>query len=101
MNKAQAIREVLESGWSQVRFTKADGTESTLDCTTNTDLIPESALPKGTGREAPDHLVRVYARCREGWRSFHADRVLQIDDYGLDFALSRVTDDKYERTDEL
>jgi hypothetical protein len=94
MNKAVAIREILESGWGQVRFTKADGTETTLDCTTNIHLIPESAVPKGTGRELPDHLVRVYARCRKGWRSFHADRVLQIDDYDLDLVLSRIIGDK-------
>ena len=68
------LRTLLQSNVLNVTFTKSDGTERIMRCTTNPELIPSDDLPQGK-RGTPDHLVKAYDLEADGWRSFVAERV--------------------------
>lgn len=81
-NKA-ALKNALHVGTWTVEFTKVDGTLSVMECTLDPSLIPpkppadlNSVLSAVT--QPPEHLLRVYATDRQGWRSFVVDNVTKI-----------------------
>lgn len=63
-------------------FEKKDGTERTMICTTNSDIINEYN-PSGTnftGRTVtvPEHQVRVFDVQKKAWRSFCTDSIISF-----------------------
>ena len=81
----QWLKEHLHHGEVTITFTKIDGTERTMRCTTCPDLLPpapivevdESAPPKKERKENPD-VARVYDLDKGDWRSFRFDSVTNI-----------------------
>lgn len=74
------MMDILRDGRVKVTFTKVDGTERVMECTLNSDLIPEEkrptpAKPKadGTLRKESEEVVRAYAFDVNDWRSFRMD----------------------------
>lgn len=70
------IKKLLSTGIIEVTFTKKDGTERVMKCTTKSSNIPEEKQPIGeeTSKENTE-IVRVYDVEHDGWRSFRVDSV--------------------------
>ena len=73
---------LLREGRQTVTFTKVDGTERVMECTLNTDLIPEDKQPveskpkaDGTPKKESTEVIRVFAFDVQEWRSFRVDSV--------------------------
>ncbi len=72
----------LKMGPVTVTFTKKDGTERVMNCTLQSDLLPEeplkeSAEPKKERKENADTL-RVFDLEKKEWRSFIIKSIKQI-----------------------
>ena len=60
-----------------VKFTKADGEEREMKCTTNLRYIPEEKMPKKSDEGNNDRkLFIVFDTEKSEWRSFRYERVL-------------------------
>lgn len=74
------LKSHLKHGPVTVIFTKKDGTERTMLCTTKSELVPqveESVEPKRE-KKANEDLMSVYDLEAKGWRSFRWDSVKQV-----------------------
>lgn len=75
------IKGVLVANKVTVVFTKKDGTERTMLCTTNPELLPqvvtESVEPKRQKKENLDTLS-VYDLEKKDWRSFKVRSIKSI-----------------------
>jgi hypothetical protein len=60
-----------------VVFTKLNGEERTLHCTSNTEFMPEDHRPRASvnGRE---DVIAAYDVVNKGWRSFRIDSVKEF-----------------------
>lgn len=72
----------LAIGKVTVVFTKKDGSERTMVCTTSADLVPvepvnESITPKRE-KKINEEVCPVYDTDAKGWRSFRWDSVKEI-----------------------
>jgi hypothetical protein len=81
----------LAFGPVTITFTKKDGTERVMECTTNTDLVPlveekvhvtntdnPIDFPIKKEKKANDEVMPVYDLEAKGWRSFRWDSVKQV-----------------------
>ena len=75
------LKELLHVPTNVVRvtFTKKDGTERTMLCTTSFDKIPEDQHPKGEQTSSSDEAQRVFDLEKQEWRSFRWDSVKYIE----------------------
>lgn len=71
------LREQLSQGLVEVTFTKKDGTERVMVCTTNMDIIPADSHPTRTFNDRDD-FYRVYDVEKDGWRSFNEDQITGV-----------------------
>jgi hypothetical protein len=76
MEKSKLL-ESLSEGRVTVLFTKKDGTDRTMICTRNIDMIDEEYHPKGTMIES-DNNIRAFDLENNGWRSFNFDTVKEV-----------------------
>ena len=65
----------LTKGAVHVSFTKDNGDERVMRCTTNEFDIPVEKLPKGTGPKHTDEVQRAFDLDKQEWRSFRWDSV--------------------------
>jgi hypothetical protein len=74
------MRGVLKMHVCEVVFTKKDGTERTMRCTLNPELIPsaDSDTSSSGNRKKSDEAQAVYDLDADGWRSFRWDSVISI-----------------------
>ena len=95
------VRGLLDKQPITVTFVKADGTDRTMRCTLNWNLIPEkppmavishsasivgrvdglvteSKKPRKEPKEADPAVIKVYDLDAEAWRSFRMDRLKKI-----------------------
>lgn len=72
----------LAFGPVTVTFTKKDGTERVMNCTTNSTLVPPVELKEGTEpkreKKANEEVMSVYDLDAQGWRSFRWDSIKQV-----------------------
>jgi|TARA_B110000977_G_C11073197_1_gene490258 hypothetical protein len=76
------LKSALQEGLCTVTFTKVNGDERVMTCTTKADLLPpvvevvlaEGQEPKAKKTPNPD-VMAVYDTLAEGWRSFRWDSV--------------------------
>lgn len=70
----------LQKGVVGVTFTKKDGTERTMMCTLDADVIPNDFAPKDedSKRAKNDEVLAVFDVEKEGWRSFRWDSVKAV-----------------------
>lgn len=76
----QWLKEHLTGGVVSVMFTKKDGTERVMRCTTSAGLVPvvtESAEPKRE-KKVNEDVMNVYDVDAKGWRSFRWDSVKNV-----------------------
>ena len=76
------LKEHLAFGKVTITFTKKDGTERVMECTTNPELIPsdpvvESTEPK-TVRKVNEDVCPVYEIESKSWKSFRWDSVKAV-----------------------
>jgi hypothetical protein len=72
----------LAFGPVTVTFTKKDGTERVMECTTNPTLVPaveivEGAEPKKE-RKVNEEIMPVYDLESKAWKSFRWDSIKQV-----------------------
>lgn len=83
------LKSHLKYGPVTVVFTKKDGSERTMLCTTNEELIPQVVHETNTNnpidfpvekpaRKVNEELMSVYDLEAKGWRSFRWDSVKQV-----------------------
>jgi hypothetical protein len=76
------LKSHLAYGPTTVIFTKKDGTERVMNCTTNPELVPaveivESAEPKKE-RKSNEEVMPVYDLEAKAWKSFRWDSIKQV-----------------------
>lgn len=76
----EEMTKFLSEGRVTVVFTKVDGTERTMNCTTLGSLIPvdqqPAPLPEGaTPRKESMETIRCFDTDLNSWRSFRVDSV--------------------------
>lgn len=72
------LKESLSNSIVTVVFTKKDGTERTMKCTTMESIIPVKYHPKNTGRAKNDQVQNVFDVELNEWRSFRLDSLKQF-----------------------
>lgn len=76
-----SVRDALQEGVLEIVFTKKDGTERTMKCTTNPELIAETAhgnTPENMNKEPEPDLFRVTDIDINEWRSFRFDQIISV-----------------------
>ena len=71
----------LAFGPVTVTFTKKDGTERVMNCTTNTDLVPPVVVKESTEkkeRKVNEDTMPVYDLEVKAWKSFRWDSIKQV-----------------------
>jgi hypothetical protein len=76
------LKRHLAYGPTTVVFTKKDGTERVMNCTTNPELVPaveivESVEPKKE-RKSNEEVMPVYDLEAKAWKSFRWDSIKQV-----------------------
>ena len=73
------LRGMLSTDTVTVTFTKKDGTERVMNCTTNPDVVPKIEIKEGaTPRKQSETTVRVFDTDIKEWRSFTTKSIKQI-----------------------
>lgn len=84
------LKSHLAYGPTTVIFTKKDGTERVMNCTTNSELVPAEPIVEAheTNTDNPidfpkpkkvnEDVMRVYDLDAKGWRSFRWDSIKQV-----------------------
>lgn len=67
----------LKQSVVNVVFTKADGSERTMNCTLKLENIPEDQHPKGVIKSESDQ-IRVFDTDIQEWRSFNFSSVKTV-----------------------
>ena len=80
MTKSELI-EMLHKTNMVVKFQKKDGSERIMVCTLADDIIPEDAIPKGTGYKLSEDSdqIRVFDLEKEAWRSFNYSSIISAE----------------------
>lgn len=71
----------LAYGPTTIVFTKKDGTERTMTCTTKPELVPVESIVEGVEKKEKkvnEEVIPVYDLDAKGWRSFRWDSVKQV-----------------------
>lgn len=71
------MKASLAKGVCTVVFTKLNGEERTMHCTSNTEFMPEDKRPRSAidGRE---HVICAFDVAKKDWRSFRVDSVKEF-----------------------
>ena len=73
------LRDILKTDIITVTFTKKDGTERVMKCTTNTDVVPKVEVKEGAKpRKVSETTMRVFDTDIKEWRSFTIKSITQI-----------------------
>lgn len=73
----EALIDQLKQSVVNVVFTKADGSERTMNCTLKLENIPEDQHPKGAIKSESDQ-IRVFDIDIQEWRSFNFSSVKTV-----------------------
>lgn len=79
----QLLIETLRNGIAEVVFTKKDGTERLMQCTTASTWIPGDKQPKGSSRAVSSESIAVFDTQIGEWRSFRWDSVISHKQVGV------------------
>jgi len=76
------LKSHLNYGPVTITFTKKDGTERVMECTTNSELVPpvevkESVEPKKE-RKVNEDIMPVYDLESKAWKSFRWDSIKEV-----------------------
>jgi hypothetical protein len=71
------MKKAIAKNVCTVVFTKLNGEERTLHCTSNTEFMPEDHRPRSV-IDGRDHVISAYDVVNKGWRSFRIDSVKEF-----------------------
>jgi hypothetical protein len=80
MNKYE-LKQQLQGNVATVVFTKADGTERTMNCTLLAEYLPAPSGPQlltESTRPENDQVLSVWDIENGGWRSFRLDSIKSL-----------------------
>jgi hypothetical protein len=69
---------ILAAGPAIVTFTKKDGSERTMRCTRNPDLMPAGSVKGTDTRKDQGNLIAVFDLDAQAWKGFFFDRMVAI-----------------------
>ena len=73
------LKGVLATDTVNVTFTKKDGTERVMNCTTNPTVVPKVEVKEGaTPRKVSETTMRVFDTDIKEWRSFTTKSIKQV-----------------------
>jgi hypothetical protein len=75
------LKSHLIYGPTTIIFTKKDGTERTMTCTTSPSLVPVEPIVEGVEKKEKkinEEVMPVYDLDAKGWRSFRWDSIKQV-----------------------
>jgi hypothetical protein len=76
------LKSHLAYGPTTVVFTKKDGTERVMECTTNPKLVPAVEIVESTeskkDRKVNEEVMPVYDLEAKAWKSFRWDSIKQV-----------------------
>jgi hypothetical protein len=76
------LKSHLAYGPTTIVFTKKDGTERVMNCTTNPELVPAVELVEGaetkSTRKVNEEVMPVYDLEAKAWKSFRWDSIKQV-----------------------
>jgi hypothetical protein len=75
------LKSHLAYGPTTIVFTKKDGTERTMTCTTKYELVPVEPIIEGVEKKEKkpnEEVMPVYDLDAKGWRSFRWDAIKQV-----------------------
>jgi hypothetical protein len=78
------LQSHLSAGEVRLVFTKKDGTDREMSCTTNAALIPTAPIVESTDvepkkeKKVNEDVMPVYDLEAQGWRSFRWDSVKEV-----------------------
>ena len=76
------LKSHLAFGEVTVTFTKKDGTERVMKCTTSTELVPQEPIVEGAEpkreKKVNEDVCPVYDLESSHWKSFRWDSVKQV-----------------------
>ena len=73
-----AALALLAAGPVLVTFTKKDGTDRTMRCTRNPDLMPAGSVKGTDTRKDQGNLIAVYDLDAQAWKGFFFDKLVAI-----------------------
>ena len=71
-----ATLAILAAGPALVTFTKKDGTDRTMRCTRNPDLLPAGAVRGTDTRKDQGNLIAVWDLDAGAWKGFFFDKMV-------------------------
>ena len=84
------LRNVLQTETVTVTFTKKDGTERIMNCTTNPSIVPKVEIKEGaTPRKVSETTMRVFDTDINEWRSFTTKSIKHL---SIEFSLGAEND---------
>lgn len=97
MTKQQILKKLAMND-IEVTFTKADGTERVMKCTSNIPLLPILSVPPAPASETSlkepkirkpksNDIVTVFDTDAHGWRSFNVNSVKEVKDLDTQYGL--------------
>lgn len=76
------LKSHLAFGPVTVTFTKKDGTERVMECTTSTSLVPQEPIAEGVEpkreKKINEEVCPVYDLEAKHWKSFRWDSIKQV-----------------------
>jgi hypothetical protein len=76
------LKSHLAYGPTTVIFTKKDGTERVMNCTTNPELVPAVEIVESVeakpARKVNEEVMPVYDLEAKAWKSFRWDSIKQV-----------------------
>lgn len=76
------LKDMLKMGEVVVTFTKKDGTERVMHCTTSAELVPQEPIVEGAEpkkeKKVNEDVMPVYDLEAKHWKSFRWDSVKQV-----------------------
>ena len=73
-----AALAILAAGPALVTFTKKDGTDRTMRCTRNPDLMPAGSVKGTDARKDHGNLIAVFDLDAQAWKGFFFDKMVAI-----------------------
>jgi len=77
--KNLSVRTILQQGVHQVTFTKVDGSERTMPCTLDKNIVPPAPIVEDKKpKEHKPETLSVWCTDAAAWRSFRVDNLISI-----------------------
>lgn len=73
----EQVRDILRTDVATVIFTKKNGDERVMICTTLSEFLPEVA--SGSTREPSEDIVVCWDLEAQGWRSFNINSLISLE----------------------